>query len=102
MAKQDFGVKTGTDMAQVLMNLSEKVHPLVLGSIFRSRSQIQTLARELLKTQVKDAAKTKRIIDFLCSESGSHDYTINRQEAKQSRLLRSEFRADLCLSWVTS
>ena len=95
-------MKTGTDMAQVLMNLSEKVHPLVLGSIFRSRSQIQTLARELLKTQVKDAAKTKRIIDFLCSESGSHDYTINRQEAKQSRLLRSEFRADLCLSWVTS
>jgi hypothetical protein len=83
MAKQDFGVKAGADMAQVLMNLSEKVHPLVLGSIFRSRTQIQALARELLKGQVKDATKTKRIIDFLCSESGSHDYTINRREAKQ-------------------
>lgn len=83
MAKQDFGVKAGSDMAHVLMNLSEKVHPLVLGSIFRSRSQIQSLARELLKGQVKDAAKTKKIIDFLCSESGSHDYTINRREAKQ-------------------
>lgn len=83
MAKQDFGIKAGADMAHVLMNLSEKVHPLVLGSIFRSRSQIQALARELLKGQVKDAAKTKRIIDFLCSESGSHDYTINRREAKQ-------------------
>jgi hypothetical protein len=83
MAKQDFGVKSGGDMAQVLMNLSEKVHPLVLGSIFRSRSQIQTLARALLKSQVKDATKTKKIIDFLCSESGSHDYTINRREAKQ-------------------
>lgn len=32
---------------------------------------------------MKDAAKTKKIIDFLCSESGSHDYTINRREAKQ-------------------
>lgn len=83
MAKQDFGVKSGADMAQVLMNLSAKVHPLVLGSIFRSRSQIQALARHLLKGQVKDAAKIKKIIDFLCSESGSHDYTINRREAKQ-------------------
>jgi Serine dehydrogenase proteinase len=83
MAKQDFGVKSGTDMAQVLMRLSEKVHPLVLGSIFRSRTQIQSLARDLLKSQVKDATKTKKIIDFLCSESGSHDYTINRREAKQ-------------------
>lgn len=83
MAKQDFGIKSGGDMAQVLMHLSDKVHPLVLGSIFRSRSQIQDLARELLKGQVRDATKVKRIIDFLTSESGSHDYTINRREAAQ-------------------
>ncbi len=83
MAKQDFGVKGSPDMARVLTDLAQKVHPLVLGSIFRSRSQIQTLARGLLKSQVKDATKVKRIIDFLCSESGSHDYTINRREARQ-------------------
>jgi len=82
MAKSDFGVKTGRDMARVLTDLSNKVHPLVLGAIFRSRSQIQSLARELLKGQVKDSTKMKKIIDFLCSESGSHDYTINRREAK--------------------
>jgi hypothetical protein len=83
MAKQDFGVRAGQQMAQVLINLAEKVHPLVLGSIFRSRAQIQFLARELLKSQVKEPAKVKKIIEFLCSESGSHDYTINRREAKQ-------------------
>lgn len=81
MAEQDFKVKGSKDMAQVLTDLAAKVHPLVLGSIFRSRAQIRTLAKELLKWQVKDAAKTKKIIDFLCSESGSHDYTINRREA---------------------
>ncbi len=104
MAKQDFGVKSGADMAQVLMNLSAKVHPLVLGSIFRSRSQIQALARELLKGQVKDAAKTKKIIDFLCSESGSHDYTINRREAKQLGLnvqIPSEKLYGHIKSWLT-
>jgi membrane-bound ClpP family serine protease len=54
MAKQDFGVKAGQQMTQVLIDLADKVHPLVLGSIFRSRAQIQFLARELLKSQVKD------------------------------------------------
>jgi hypothetical protein len=82
MAKKDFGIKAGSDMARVLSDLSSKVHPLVLGAIFRSKSQIQFLARELLKLQVKDAGKANKIIDFLCSESGSHDYTINRREAK--------------------
>jgi hypothetical protein len=103
MAKQDFDVKAGRDMAQVLMHLSEKVHPLVLGSIFRSRSQIQTLARELLKSQVKDGAKVKKIIDFLCSESGSHDYTINRREAKQLGLnveAPSQELYELLRSWM--
>lgn len=81
MAKKDLGIRESTDMARVLTELSSKVHPLVLGAIFRSRSQIQTVARQLLKHQVKEKAKVDRIIDFLCSESGSHDYTINRREA---------------------
>jgi hypothetical protein len=105
MAKQDFGIKTGADMANILNQLSQKVHPLVLGSIFRSRTQIQFLARELLKTQVKDATKTKRIIDFLTSESGSHDYTINRREAKHLGLnieTPSQALYELLRGWMQS
>jgi hypothetical protein len=103
MAKQDLGIKGSRDMAEVLNNLSSKVHPLVLGSIFRSRSQIQSLARELLKMQVKDATKTKKIIDFLTSESGSHDYTINRREARQLGLnveIPSQALYDLLKEWL--
>jgi len=36
-----------------------------------------------LKRQVSHEAKRKEIIDFLCAESGSHDYTINRREARE-------------------
>ncbi|MOA29504.1 hypothetical protein D3C78_1505220 [compost metagenome] len=39
------------------------------------------LARKLLVNQVTDEATADNIINFLCSESGSHDYTINRVEA---------------------
>ena len=68
---------------QALLDLSNKVHPLVLGQIFRSRQQIRDLAKRLLPRHSNDSDKVKKIIDFLCSESGSHDYTINRREAKQ-------------------
>lgn len=65
-----------------LLDLAKQVHPLVLGQIFRSRQQIRDLAHRLLKPQDIDAEKVKQIVEFLCSESGSHDYTINRREAK--------------------
>ncbi len=73
-------------MAQLLLDLSNKVHPLVLGQIFRSREQIRFLAKKLLIRQVEDSEKSEKIIDFLCAESGSHDYTINRREAKEMGL----------------
>jgi hypothetical protein len=105
MAKQDFGIKGSREMAEILNQLSNKVHPLVLGSIFRSRSQIQVVARELLKSQVKDTAKTKKIIDFLTSESGSHDYTINRREAKALGLnieIPSDTLYGLLKAWMST
>ena len=42
------------------------------------------LARRLITRQIKDENIINKIIEFLCSESGSHDYTTNRREAKDS------------------
>jgi hypothetical protein len=70
-------------LASLMTDLSNKVHPLVLGEIFRSREQIRFLANKLIRSQVSDAAKIRKIIDFLCADSGSHDYTINRREAEE-------------------
>lgn len=79
-AAKQFGADPAA-LTQLLLDLSNKVHPLVLGQIFRSREQIRFLAKKLLVRQVQDQEKSKEIIDFLCAESGSHDYTINRREA---------------------
>ena len=65
---------------KALLDLSNKVHPLVLGQIFRSRQQIRDLAHRLLEGRVNEG-KIDQIVEFLCSASGSHDYTINRREA---------------------
>ncbi len=68
--------------ADVFLKLAADVHPLALGRVYRARTQIQRLAERLLETHMEDQGRIKRIISVLCSESGSHDYTINRREAR--------------------
>lgn len=81
LAKDELGIRDPAALAHVLSELSTKVHPLVLGQIFRSRNQIRSLAEQLLSKSGVLSAKRKRLVDFLCSESGSHDRMINRREA---------------------
>lgn len=82
LVKEELSIKGDANLAQILIALSEKIHPLVLGEVYRSRSQIKMLANRLLENQITDKEKIERIVNFLCSDSGSHDYTINRREAK--------------------
>lgn len=75
------GIQSEAEIAKLVLDLASKINPLVLGNVYRSRSQIRMLGRRLLSDHIKDAKKIDKILDFLCSESGSHDYTINRREA---------------------
>jgi len=83
IAEKELNIHDETALAQIIMKLTEYIHPLVLGQVFRSKSQIQMLAKKLLINQVDDDEKIEKIVSFLCSESGSHDYTINRREAER-------------------
>jgi hypothetical protein len=90
MAKNDLKIKNDVALASVLNNLSNKVHPLSLGEVYRIKAQIQMLARKLLKYQNISQKKKNEIINFLCKESGSHDYTIYRREARDELGLNIE------------
>lgn len=90
MAKKDFGITDQRNMTDILLHLSEKIHPLTLGQVYKSKSQIQMLARKLMKWQSLGEEKEDAIIKFLCSESGSHDYSIRRREANESLGLNIE------------
>lgn len=89
-AKEELSIKDDIALANIMMKLSDYVHPLVLGQVYRARAQIKMLAEKLLSNQVADSAKMRDIIAFLCSDSGSHDYTINRREAKNTLGLNIE------------
>lgn len=94
LAKHELNLKDDRALADIFNVLADKVHPLVLGEVYRAIGQIQMLARKLLVNQVKDESKIEKIISFLCSESGSHDYTINRREAKNELGLNIEKPSD--------
>lgn len=78
---KSLGVTSEAQMAQLVMSLSQQLNPLVLGNVYRSRTQIRMLGKRLLSSHISNSKKVDKILDFLCSESGSHDYTINRREA---------------------
>lgn len=95
VAKETLSIKDDQALAGIWNSLSDKIHPLVLGQIFRSRQQIRSLATKLLAFQKVDTEAAERIVSFLCSESGSHDHTINRREARELGLAVENPSADL-------
>lgn len=88
-------VKDDAALASVWNNLADKIHPIVLGEIFRRGEQIRLLASDLIKSQVSDTEKQDQIIQLLCSDSGSHDYTINRRKAHELGLNVEKASSDL-------
>ena len=90
-------------IASVWTHLASQIHPIVLGEVFRAGAQIRNLASSLIKRQVTDPETQEKIIQLLCSDSGSHDYTINRRHAQAIGLNVEKPSADLykVLSSVT-
>ena len=82
LLKEEFGAKSDEALSAAYTKLSEYIHPLVLGDVYRTQKQIQMLAEKMLRMHRTDKRSIKSIVSFLCSDSGSHDYTINRTEAR--------------------
>ena len=84
LAKDLIGLHDESSLSLVLDKLSQHVHPLALGDVYRARIQIKDLARKLLEKHFQGGQQARdRIISMLCTESGSHDYAIYRREAQE-------------------
>jgi len=84
LARSEANIKDDNAMASVFKELSSKVHPLVLGNVFRARAQIYMLATQLLTRHMgsEKATEVEAIVDKLTRQLYSHDYIIGRKEAK--------------------
>jgi hypothetical protein len=90
LAEKHANIKGEDSLKEVFLKLADHVHPLVLGRVYRTRQQIQMIAQKLLRSHMSDEDKIKKIVSFVCSDSGSHDYMIYRKEARESLQLPIE------------
>ena len=85
LARKEMNLHEDGALAEVFAGLTEKVHPLALGDVYRSREQITSLAERLLRMGSRKLSDPdiKRIVEILTKGLGSHDYIMNRKEARQ-------------------
>lgn len=83
MAKDEFGLKQEDSLKKIFEILTNRIHPLALGSVQRTREQITFLASNLMKYHYEDQTKIDEITKILIRERFSHDYIINRREARE-------------------
>jgi hypothetical protein len=69
---------------QAFKLLADKVHPLLLGDLQRSREQIIRLATNLMKLHAEKMGddQISKVVQTLAIGLGSHDYMIGRVEAR--------------------
>ena len=83
LARKALNVSDEELLTRLYDRMSQSVHPLVLGSVYRSREQIGFLAQMLLEGHMTDKEQIKKIIDIITRGRFSHDYLIGRKEAKE-------------------
>ena len=83
MAQSELGITDQKGLSDILIDLTKHIHPLTLGQVYKSKAQIKMLAKKLLSNHEIEPEHEDAVIKFLCSESGSHDYTMHRKEAKE-------------------
>nr|MDO8132603.1 hypothetical protein [Candidatus Njordarchaeum guaymaensis] len=83
LARKALNVSDEELLTRLYDRISQSVHPLVLGSVYRSREQIGFLAQMLLERHMTDRERIKKIIDIITRGRFSHDYLIGRKEAKE-------------------
>ena len=82
LVRNEWNISENSHLMEILKSLTDKVHPLALGNIYRTNLQINTLAKTLLEQHRNDEENISNIVYKLTKGLGSHDYLIFRKEAQ--------------------
>jgi len=86
LAKERVGITNQDNLVHIYNKLSERLHPLSIGAVYRSHALIRLLAGKLLSmhmTGKRDSKRISRIVNDLAEKLYYHSYLINRKEAKE-------------------
>ncbi len=88
LVTQEVGLRDEGALGRILETLSEKVHPMALGAVYRAKEQVAFLARQLLMNHFQDVKQIDVIIEHF-TKMPSHSYIVGRREAQ--RILGDDF-----------
>lgn len=77
---------TPAAMAEIFTALFDKIHPLAIGAIEQSYALAKLVGEKCLATHMnpeEEADEIREIVDRLCDEYKSHNYQIDRNEARR-------------------
>jgi hypothetical protein len=99
LATERAGLDTAEAKLGALQQLTNVVHPLALGNVERSHSQIRDLSRKLLGLHMTSETEDERekidaIVDVLTEKLYSHQHLIPRREAKNIIGLKVRYATD--------
>ncbi len=82
---ETLGMETLAEKSRAFDHLSNRVHPLALGSVNRILSQTKKVAEQLLRARRDPlpSEQNAKITEQLTSEISSHEHTIRKTEALQ-------------------
>ncbi len=86
LARERIGIADQDNLISAFEQLSERVHPLAVGAVYRSHALTRLLATKLLEMHYTDDVQKRaigRIVDELAEKLYYHNYTISRVEAKK-------------------
>jgi len=78
-------IYTPEAMAQIVIALFDKIHPLAIGAIEQSYALAKLIGIKCLSTHmdsIQEKDKIERIVNTLCDDYKSHSFQISRKEAK--------------------
>jgi len=81
LARNELKIRDPDSLERLLENLTNHVHPLILGHGYRMREQASFLARNLLSYHKSSEEEINEIVDTITRGRFSHDYIFNRNEA---------------------
>lgn len=85
LAKEKVGITDQDNLVRVFEKLSDRIHPLALGGVYRSYSLIRLLAEKMLKLHMQerqDAQRVPQIVSNIVEGLYYHGYLISRDEAE--------------------
>lgn len=86
LARETVGITDQDNLVRMMEKLSEHIHPLAIGAVYRSHALIRLLAGKLLALHMREPTDTQRIpkiVDDLAEKLYYHNYLISRNEAEE-------------------